>query len=73
MSENLNDAPAPEPTTKFKVRDGFVVHFADGRDPVEGPAEVDLTEAEAVKFAVQVEEIAAEDPKAKKAAAGAGN
>jgi hypothetical protein len=44
-----------EGTKKYRVREGFVLHPVDGREPIEGPAEVNLTEAEAVLYAAQIE------------------
>lgn len=55
--------------SRYKVRDHFVVHFDDGRDPVEGGEIVELTEDEAERFTVQVEPVG----KPKKAADGAGD
>ncbi len=45
----------------YAVRPGFVVHFDDGRDPVEGGEFVELTDAEAAVHAVQVEALEADD------------
>jgi hypothetical protein len=44
-----------EAKTKYRVRDGFALHPQDGSEPLLGGTVVELTSAEAVIYAVQIE------------------
>lgn len=44
-----------ETKTKYRVREGFALHPEDGSEPLEGGAEVELTDAEAEFYAAQIE------------------
>lgn len=55
MAEEQTGKAHAAPKTKYRVREGFFLHLREGGEPLEGGAEIALTDEDADFYAVQIE------------------